>query len=245
MTFKFITASVSVVASTSPPTGSAVVLRGVRVDFGAHHALRGVDLELEAGRVTVVAGPNGAGKTTLLEVVAGTRRPTSGTRSAPHAVAFVPQRAAVPDRLPVTVRDVVTIGTWSRTGPHRRRGPGRRAAVDDALERLDLTGLAGRAFAALSGGQRQRALLAQGLVGRADLLLLDEPTTGLDAVSSARIRALAADEARRGASVVCVSHDPALLLGADRVVRLEEGRLVADGSTGRAAEEVPSSPNPV
>lgn len=232
MTFKFIGASVSLVTSTSRATCSAVLLRGVQVDFGTHHALRGVDLELEAGRVTAVAGPNGAGKTTLLEVVAGTRRPTGGTRSAPRTVAFVPQRATVPDRLPVTVRDVVAIGTWGRTGPHRRRGPGRRAAVDAALERLDLTGIADRPFAVLSGGQRQRALLAQGLVGRADLLLLDEPTTGLDAVSSARIRALAADEARRGAAVVCVSHDPALLGAADRVVHLEEGRIAADTAIG-------------
>jgi len=218
---------VVVVDSTSSPIGRAVVLRGVRVDFGAHHALRGIDLELSAGRVTAVAGPNGAGKTTLLEVVAGTRRPSTGTRSAPCTVAFVPQRAAVPDRLPVTVRDVVTIGTWRRPQARRRRGTGRRAAVDEALERLDLTGLADRPFAVLSGGQRQRALLAQGLVGRAGLLLLDEPTTGLDAVSSARIRALVADEARRGAAVVCVSHDPTLLEAADRVVHLEDGRVVA------------------
>lgn len=211
---------------TSSPSGRAVVLRGVRVDFGAHHALRGVDLELSAGRVTAVAGPNGAGKTTLLEVVAGTRRPSAGTRSAPRTVAFVPQRAAVPDRLPVTVRDVVTVGTWGRPEVRRRQGTGRRAAVDEALERLDLTGVADRPFAVLSGGQRQRALLAQGLVGRADLLLLDEPTTGLDAASSARIRALVADEARRGAAVLCVSHDPALLEAADRVVHLEDGRVV-------------------
>ncbi|WP_197680675.1 zinc ABC transporter ATP-binding protein AztA [Microlunatus sagamiharensis] len=211
---------------TSSPSGRAVVLRGVRVDFGAHHALRGVDLELSAGRVTAVAGPNGAGKTTLLEVVAGTRRPSAGTRSAPRTVAFVPQRAAVPDRLPVTVRDVVTVGTWRRPEVRRRQGTGRRAAVDEALERLDLTGVADRPFAVLSGGQRQRALLAQGLVGRADLLLLDEPTTGLDAASSARIRALVANEARRGAAVLCVSHDPALLETADRVVHLEDGRVV-------------------
>lgn len=224
-------------ATTSrPSSGSAVVLRGVGVAFGAHRALRGVDLELAAGQVTAVAGPNGAGKTTLLEVVAGTRRPTAGTRSAPRTVAFVPQRAAVPDRLPVTVRDVVAVGTWGRTGSHRRRGPGRRGAVDDALERLDLTGIADRPFTVLSGGQRQRALLAQGLVGRADLLLLDEPSTGLDAVSSASIRALAVDEARRGAAVVCVSHDPSMLEAADRVVHLDAGQVVPATPVGRAAE---------
>jgi zinc/manganese transport system ATP-binding protein len=77
----------------------------------------------------------------------------------------------------------------------------------------------------LSGGQRQRALLAQGLARGADLLLLDEPTTGLDAASAERIRSVLRAEADRGATVVCVSHDPAVLADADRVVALADGAL--------------------
>ena len=203
-------------------------LRTVGVDFGGRPAICSVDLDVLPGEVVVISGPNGAGKTTLLEVIAGTRPPTSGTREATGAVGFVPQRTAVSDRLPVTVRDVVTVGAWGRSGPWRRLDPAARAAVEQAMGRLEITGLAGRPFAALSGGQRQRALLAQGLASRAELLLLDEPTTGLDRDSGDRIRAIMRAEAERGAAVVCVSHDPAVLGAGDRLVRLADGRLVGD-----------------
>ncbi|OUE23876.1 High-affinity zinc uptake system ATP-binding protein ZnuC [Clavibacter michiganensis] len=211
-----------------PPAPPAVALRGIRVDFGDRRALDGVDLDLPPGALTVIAGPNGAGKSTLLEVVAGTRAPAAGTRCAADRAAFVPQRAAVSDRLPVTVRDVVTVGAWGRSGRWRRLDVDARRAVDDALDRLGLIPLASQAFAALSGGQRQRALLAQGLARGADLLLLDEPTTGLDAASAERIREIMRAEADRGIAVVAVSHDPAVLAEADRVVRLEHGRVVGD-----------------
>ncbi|MDI6626580.1 MAG: zinc ABC transporter ATP-binding protein AztA [Rhodococcus sp. (in: high G+C Gram-positive bacteria)] len=201
-------------------------LRGVYVEFSGRAALSDVDLDLLPGQLMTIAGPNGAGKTTLLEVVAGTRPLSSGTRTATRAVAFVPQRTAVSDRLPLTVRDVVSVGVWGRIGRWRPMSSDARVMVDDALERLDITGLSGMPFSALSGGQRQRTLLAQGLARRADLLLLDEPTTGLDVDSGKRIRAVMREEAMRGVSVTCVSHDPSVLDEADRVVRLEDGRIV-------------------
>lgn len=212
--------------AASPP---AVRLEGIHVDFGGREALCHVDLDLQPGRVTVIAGPNGAGKSTLLEVVAGTLRPSAGSVTV-HArsVAFVPQRTAVSDRLPLTVRDVATIGAWGRLGRWRRADAASRRAVDDALERLDLTPLRGRPFVQLSGGQRQRALLAQGLARGAELLLLDEPTTALDADSCARIRDVIESEAARGAAVLCVTHDDDLISMAHRTVRLEGGRIISD-----------------
>ncbi|WP_108248930.1 zinc ABC transporter ATP-binding protein AztA [Planctomonas deserti] len=212
------------------PSPPAARLRAVHVHLAGRDVVRDVDLDVGRGAVTVITGPNGAGKSTLLEVIAGTRQPSAGTRTATAAVAFVPQRAAVSDRLPVTVRDVVTVGAWGRTGPWRRIGADARAAIDDALDRLRITDLSRQPFGSLSGGQRQRTLLAQGLAGRADLLLLDEPTTGLDADSADRIRAVMRAEADRGAAVVCVSHDPAVIAAADHLVRLEEGRMVATAS---------------
>jgi zinc/manganese transport system ATP-binding protein len=213
-----------------PPHDGAAVLHSVHVVFGDRRALDGVDLRLDPGTLTVIAGPNGAGKSTLLEVVAGTRIPTSGTRTAVADAAFVPQRAAVPDHLPVTVRDVVTVGAWGRAGRWRRLDADARAAVDDAMDRLGVASLAAQPLGALSGGQRQRTLLAQGLARGARLLLLDEPTTGLDAASGERIRAILRSEADRGVAVACVSHDPAVLADADRVVRLEDGRVVPDAA---------------
>ena len=206
-------------------------LRGVHVDFAGHEAVCHVDLDVFAGAVTAIAGPNGAGKSTLLEVIAGTRAPSSGTRESTAEIAFVPQRAAVSERLPVTVRDVAAVGSWGRLGPWRRADAASRAAVDDALERLGIAPLSQHPFGSLSGGQRQRALLAQGIARGADLLLLDEPTTGLDAESAERIRAVMRAEADRGAAVVAVSHDEAVLALADRVVRMAEGRVVSGATS--------------
>ncbi|PSL38544.1 zinc/manganese transport system ATP-binding protein [Labedella gwakjiensis] len=203
-------------------------LRGVHVDFDGRSALGGVDLDVHAGSTTVIAGPNGAGKSTLLEVLAGTRDPTSGTRSVDGAIAFVPQRTAISDRLPVTVRDVVTVGTWGRTGRWHPLGADGRAAVAEAMARLGITALATHPLASLSGGQRQRALLAQGIARGADLLLLDEPTTGLDSDSAERIRSIMRSEAERGVAVVCVSHDPVVIREADHVVRLADGVRIGE-----------------
>lgn len=215
-------------APTSTSTAAPAELTDVRVRFDGPDVLRGVDVEISGGMLTVIVGPNGAGKSTLLEVLAGTRDFSSGTRRVRGHVAFVPQRAAIPPRLPVSVGDVVSVGAWGRLGLWRRMDSSAREAVARAMERLDIATLARRPFASLSGGQQQRALLAQGLARDADLLLLDEPTTGLDTASSLRIRAVLREEAARGAAVVCVSHDPAVIEDADRVIRLHDGRVVDD-----------------
>jgi zinc/manganese transport system ATP-binding protein len=210
-------------AMTLPP---AVVARALRVEFAGVVALDGVDVDIRSGALAVIVGPNGAGKSTLLEVLAGARDAASGTVDVgTRSRAFVPQRAAVAEHLPLTVRDVVTAGAWGRTGPFRRLRARERADIDAAMERLDIAGDARRPFSSLSGGQRQRALLAQGLARGADILLLDEPTTGLDAASAERNRIAIAHELGRGATVVCVSHDTRLIGDADQVVALEAGSV--------------------
>lgn len=212
----------------SAQTAPAARLTHVHVSFDGREALCGVDADFHGGSLAVIAGPNGAGKSTLLEVLAGTRVPTSGARRMAGSVAFVPQRAAIPPRLPVSVKDVVSVGTWGRLGFWRRMDSSARELVARSLERLDILPLARHPFASLSGGQQQRALLAQGLAREADVLLLDEPTTGLDAASSLRIRRVLREEAARGVAVVCVSHDAAVIGDAERVIQLSEGRLAAD-----------------
>lgn len=213
-----------------PPTphpASLAELRGIRVDLGETRAVADVDLDIVRHRLTVIVGANGSGKSTLVEVLAGARTPTAGSvHVAARARAFVPQRTAVAERLPLTVRDVVSVGAWGRVGMVRRLGRDGAAAIDDALRRVDMTALQRRPFAALSGGQRQRALLAQGLARGADLLVLDEPTTALDATSAALIRHAITAETTRGATVVCVSHDDRLIAEADVVVRMDAGRIL-------------------
>lgn len=212
-------------------------LTGIHVAYRGKDVLRGVDLVLQRGELLVIAGPNGAGKSTLLEVLAGVRESRTGERRVNGSLALVPQRTGISERLPVTVRDVVSVGVWGRLGWWRRPDAAAREAIDRSMARLDIGPLASDPFSALSGGQQQRALLAQGLARSADLLLLDEPTTGLDVESAVLIRSALRDEVGRGVAVVCVSHDTALLGDADRVVRLQHGVVVttADPPVGFAS----------
>jgi zinc/manganese transport system ATP-binding protein len=220
------------------PSSPVAALRGIRVDVGDARAVDGVDLDVTRNALTVLVGANGSGKSTLIEVLAGARTPTAGSiRVDARARAFVPQRAAVTERLPLTVRDVVTVGAWGRVGAVRRLDRAARAAVDDALRHVGMAALHRRPFAALSGGQRQRALLAQGLARGADLLLLDEPTTALDATSAELIRRAIADETARGTAVVCVSHDDRLIAEADVVVRMDAGRIIGRERGGESSRE--------
>lgn len=226
-----------------PVPPPAAIVRDATVRFGDVRALEGVDLALPRGVLTVIAGPNGAGKSTLLEVIAGTTPLTRGTVERGGTVAFVPQRTALTPRLPLTASDMVAVGTWRRAGLWRRLSDRMRDDIAQAMARLDVLDLAQRPFAALSGGQQQRVLIAQGLVGRADLLLLDEPTTAVDARSAELILGALAAETARGATVACVSHDARLIDTAAVVVPLDGGRIdqsVRDA--GRALRPRPPAP---
>ena len=206
---------------------NTIALEVTHVDhsFGSHRVLRDVSVELEFGAVTAITGPNGAGKSTLLEILAGVLTPLAGQVTAVRPAALVVQRTTTPDLLPLTAFDVVSMGTWAsralRTSSLRR--PERRRAISGALHRVGLAHLADRSFTALSGGQRQRVLLAQAIVRNASILLLDEPTTGLDANSREQTRAILAEEAARGAAVAVVTHDTEAIEVADTTVRLVEG----------------------
>ncbi|MFD6414490.1 zinc ABC transporter ATP-binding protein AztA, partial [Nocardia asteroides] len=181
--------------------------------------------------MTALVGPNGSGKSTLLGVLAGVITATSGrlhyAEGSPPA--FVPQRGAVGDTLPLTARQTVEMGRWGERGLWRRPTRRDRAAVDSAMERLGVAGLGARQLGELSGGQRQRVLIAQGLAQQSDLLLLDEPTTGLDPEARERITTLLRDLVGDGTTVVQATHDLGAARAADACLLLSDGRLVADG----------------
>lgn len=203
--------------------------RDLSFSFGDVPALQNVDVVLKWATVTAIAGPNGAGKSTLIEILAGVRKPLTGSVERADEVALVVQRVATPDALPLTVRDVVMMGTWGRPQSRSARidTPERNYRVADALDRVQLGNVAHAPFNSLSGGQRQRALLAQGIARRARIFLLDEPAAGLDAQSRARTRAMLVEEARRGAAVACVSHDEDSIAAADYVITLNAGRRLS------------------
>ncbi|MFI2507578.1 zinc ABC transporter ATP-binding protein AztA [Streptomyces sp. NPDC018972] len=199
--------------------------------YAGHPVLHELDADIRALTTTALVGPNGSGKSTLLGVLAGVIQPTAGTlhHFGGRPPAFVPQRGAVGDALPLTVRQTVEMGRWGERGPWRRLTRQDRAAVDSALDRLGIADLAARQLGELSGGQRQRALIAQGLAQESDLLLLDEPTTGLDPEARERIATLLADLVDDGVTVVHATHDLDAARSADACLLLREGRLVGQG----------------
>ncbi|WP_425837269.1 zinc ABC transporter ATP-binding protein AztA [Streptomyces fractus] len=186
-----------------------------------------------------LVGPNGSGKSTLLGVLAGVIRPTSGEvrHHGERRPAFVPQRGAVGDALPLTVRQAVEMGRWGGLGAWRRPSRRDRAAVGAALDRLGIGGLAGRQLGELSGGQRQRTLIAQGLAQESDLLLLDEPTTGLDPEARGRIGSLLTELAAEGVTVVKATHDLEAARAADVCLLLRDGHLAGQGPPDQVLTE--------
>jgi zinc/manganese transport system ATP-binding protein len=189
-----------------------VRVTAVSAAYADRLVLERVDLEPPEGRLTVLLGPNGSGKSTLLAVLAvlaGILKPSGGRleRRPGSTTALVVQRSAAPERMPLSVREVVSMGRWRARGPVGPLRAADRRIVDDALDALQIGPLARRPLHELSGGQRQRALVAQALAQRAELVLLDEPASGVDERAQELIRAAVEGELARGATVVQATHD--------------------------------------
>ena len=194
--------------------------------------LRDVVLAVERGEFVAIAGPNGGGKTTLLRLVLGLERPTAGrVRLFVRRLAYLPQRAQAAVDAPLTVRELVLAGRAARS---RLLGPTARAdreAVRDAIQRVGLAARADRLLTTLSGGQQQRAFIAKALAAEPELLVLDEPTTGVDAEAQEAIAALLERLQRElEMTILYVSHEfGAVDRFVERIV-LVRGAVVFDGS---------------
>ncbi|MGV9310730.1 zinc ABC transporter ATP-binding protein AztA [Streptomyces sp. NPDC003691] len=225
------------------PRPPRVRLTAVDAGYARRPVLREVTLDIPALAVTSLTGPNGSGKSTLLGVLAGVIRPTAGTvhHHGDRAPAFVPQRSTAGDALPLTVRRTVEMGRWYARGPWRRLTSGDHRTVDEALERLGIAHLAARRLGDLSGGQRQRALIAQGLAQRSDLLLLDEPCTGLDPEARQGIEDLLARVTADGTTVVQATHDLTAARAGQHCLLLRDGLLEAAGAPSDVLPPAPSA----
>ena len=210
----------------------AVCLEHVSFGYGhGPHVLRNVSLEIHRGEFVAVAGPNGGGKTTLLKLILGLEEPSAG-RVELHArrLSYLAQRAQPGVDAPLTVRELVSAGRAPRArlvGPLGRDG---RAAVREAIDRVGLLPQADRRLSALSGGQQQRAFIAKALAADPQLLVLDEPTTGVDAETQESLGALLEELHRElDVTILYVSHEfGAVERFVERIV-LIRGEVVFDG----------------
>lgn len=192
-----------------------VWLSDVSAGYGERTALEHVSIAVEPGSLLAVVGPNGAGKSTLLKLMAGLLRPWTGRIEVlggppgreSRRVAYVPQAELVDWAFPVTVEDVVMMGRFPRLGSLRRPGADDHRAVADALEQVDMARHGRTQIGRLSGGQRRRVFLARALAAEADLFLLDEPVTGIDATTQEQLMDLLEAQAARGKTVVATTHD--------------------------------------
>jgi ABC-2 type transport system ATP-binding protein len=213
-------------------------VRGARHNYGATQALDGVDLDVGAGECVALLGPNGAGKTTLVNMVVGLL-PAKDVRvcggdpriaSTRRKLGVVQQSLGFPNTLKVV--ELVT-GAAVRAGVSR-------SAAGPVMAELDLTDLAGRRAGKLSGGQKQRLQLAMALVAAPRLLVLDEPTAGLDGPARRRFWQLLAERRARGTGVLITTHliEESSAV-ADRVVVLDRGRVVAGGTPDELVARLP------
>ena len=218
---------------------AAPILRitGLSVEYEAGLALDDVSFEIQRAVRLAVLGPNGAGKSTLLKVIAGVLPQSQGRvevfGEAPGGhicIAYVPQRSQVDWNFPVSVRDVVMMGRIGKLGLLRRPGRADREAARHALEVVNMTDLAGRQISELSGGQQQRMFIARALAQEAELMLMDEPLTGLDAGSQEDIFRILDTLRENRVTVLVALHD--LKMAAERFdqVMLLNHRLIGLGA---------------
>jgi ABC-type Mn2+/Zn2+ transport system ATPase subunit len=209
-----------------------IEFRDANLGYGPRSViLTGVNLEIERGEFLGIVGPNGSGKTTLLRTFLGLIPPISGVvrigNGEPVRWGYVPQRETVDTLFPITVEDIVLMGRYRRIGLLRRPSPKDRQIAMECLEHVGISDLAKRSYVDLSGGQKQRALIARALATEPDILVLDEPTNGMDLASEHSLLELARrlhDE--DGLTVVLVSHLLANVANVSRrIAIIANGRL--------------------
>ena len=192
--------------------------------------LSNISLEIFSSEYIAIIGPNGGGKTTLIRMLLGLEKPTSGevriygkklSRFKDwHKIGYVPQRAAqIDSSFPATVLDIVKMGRTSQRSMFGTFSKVDRQLVDDAMAKMDISDLKDKMVGTLSGGQRQRVMIARALASKPEILILDEPNTGVDVASQKRFYALLRElNQKEGITIVFITHDIGVI--ADDIARL-------------------------
>lgn len=210
--------------------------RSLTVGYGRRPVVDDMSFDLESGELMVLIGTNGSGKSTLLKTLAGMLTPLSGDISVlgqqpgalPSRVAFLPQHPVSSHTLPLRAEHVVEMGRFAHLGLLRRSTPADRIIVNESMTRTGVSEFAKLPIRDLSGGQQQRTHLAQVLARQAEVLLLDEPTAGLDVNGRQTVSDLIAQERKRGVTVVIATHEISDAQSANIVMLLAQ-RVVAMG----------------
>ena len=228
----------------------AILLEHVSASYDGRPALEDVSFRVPRGRFAALIGPNGAGKSTVLRLLLGLVRPTTGRVEVfghppgrgERPIGYVPQKVVIPRGFPITVFDVALMGRTGVLGPGRRPGARDRELALGALGQVGLADKPTRRFQDLSGGQQQRVLIARALCGEPRLLLLDEPTAGLDSGARAQFYALVCElQHAQGLTLLCATHDVDLvgehadaLILLDRTVRAQgaPSEVLTSGALG-------------
>jgi zinc transport system ATP-binding protein len=235
---------------TVAPAGVAVRLRDATIGYDDVPILRGADLTVRRGEAVAVLGSNGSGKTTLARGLLGLApvlggevellgSPVGRLRDRGR-VGYVPQRHTVSGAVPATVREVVSVGRLARRGVFRRLGAADRAAVGEAVAAVGLADRMEEPVASLSGGQQRRVLVARALAAQPELLIMDEPTAGVDAPSQHALAEVLTRVSDAGTTLLVVTHETGPLSGLlTRAVVVDQGRIRYDGPLA-GAEPAPA-----
>jgi ABC-type Mn2+/Zn2+ transport system ATPase subunit len=200
---------------TTATTQSPISADHLCVGYGKRPIVEGVTLDMQPGELLVLIGTNGSGKSTLLKTLAGLIQPVHGelhvlgkhAGQLPTRVAYLPQHPVSSHTLPLQVRDMVAMGRYAHLGLMKHASAHDRAIVEESMARVGIEAQASQPIRDLSGGQQQRTHLAQVLARQAEVLLLDEPTAGLDINGRKLVADLVSAERARGVTVVMATHE--------------------------------------
>ncbi len=229
-----------------PNTDTVLRISHGAVAYGDRAVLRDLNLTVHSGEVVAILGANGSGKSTLIRAALGLLPLQSGSvdlfgiplRRVRHwkRLGYVPQRLGAGSGVPATVREVVAAGRLARRGFLRPAGRADRAAVTEAIQAVGLLERAGDPVSTLSGGQQQRTLIARAIAGEPELLVLDEPTAGVDAASQEAFAGALRAFVDRGGTVILVAHELGPLQPiVTRAVVVHDGVIAHDGAVPRPA----------
>ena len=215
-------------SATAPPSQLLLSVQSVCLTLSQRRILQDITLELKTGEFLGLIGPNGGGKTSLLRVILGVVVPTSGqitwhdpVSGGRPSIGYVPQRSQTDRNYPLRTLEIVTQGSRGALPRCGARGRELRQQAEASLQRVGMDAEADTPFAVLSGGQQRRALVARALMDDPKVLLIDEPTAGVDAQGQDQICSILRDLTRQGISILLVSHDiPLIAEYADRIACL-------------------------